>query len=304
VDPERAILSRRTFLGGLAAGAVLLSACGGPDLKAVPALDRTRVAYGPLPDQEGDLTLPRSGGPWPVLVLIHGGYWKPGLDRSTLAPLGESLGRLGYAVWNIDYRTIGADGGGWTGTFDDVCTAIDHLATLAPTSGLDLQRVVAVGHSAGGHLALWSAVRARAAAAGLGTQPVVPVSAVLSFAGVPDLLTAGLAQGGGNAGDLRLAVHDLLGGSPADVPERYAAASPRQLLPLGVPQLLVHGGVDDRVPIEQAREYRTASTSMGDTTLMIEVPTGDHGDVTRPDHPAWPQVVSWLSDVTARSGPA
>jgi acetyl esterase/lipase len=298
-------MSRRAFLGGLAMGAALLTACGGEVPEPGVELDRRRVAYGSHPRQQGDLTAPRSGDPAPVLVLIHGGYWKPGMDRQILAPLGESLSRLGYAVWNIDYRTIGADGGGWPETFDDVATAIDFLASVAHSSRLDLDRVVTVGHSAGGHLALWSAARGRAPeratrpdapGSSLRPRPVVPVTGVLSIAGVPDLVAAASTTAGGNVGELRQAVTELLGGTPEAVPERYAAASPRRLLPLGVPQLLIHGDRDDRVPIDQARTYAAAATAAGDPARLLEVPGGDHGDVARAESPARPALVSWLGD--------
>jgi acetyl esterase/lipase len=298
---SRAAVSRRTFLGGLAAGAATLVSCGRPTSETSISLDRQTVAYGVDPAQVGDLTLPLTGESHPVLVLIHGGYWKPGLDRTTLGPLGESLGRLGYAVWNIDYRTVGTDGGGWPGTLADVGTAIDHLATLPADKRLDLAHVVTVGHSAGGHLALWAAARGRLDQPPLDVKPLVRIKGALSLAGVPDLVMAATVPGGGNAGDLRQAVLDLLDGSPDAVPDRYAEASPRELLPLRVPQLLVHGARDDRVPIEQAQTYAAAASAAGDAVRLVEVPTGDHGDITRADRSAWPDVVAWLSEITGRA---
>jgi acetyl esterase/lipase len=300
--PPRATVSRRTFLGGLAAGAATLTSasCGRPTPETGISLDRLQVAYGADPAQIGDLTVPLTGESRPVLVLIHGGYWKPGLDRTTMAPLGESLGHLGYAVWNIDYRTVGTDGGGWPGTFADVGLAIDHLATLPADKHLDLAHVITVGHSAGGHLALWAAARGRLDEPPLDARPLVRIKGALSFAGVPDLVMAATAPGGGLGGDLRHAVLDLLDGAPDAVPDRYAQASPRALLPLGVPQLLVHGSRDDRVPVEQAQVYSEAAAAAGDAVRLVEVPTGDHGDITRADRVAWPDVVAWLSDVSGR----
>jgi acetyl esterase/lipase len=314
-DPAEATHDRRSFLGTLIAGAVLLGAgaCGGPaPVPEATVYDRQRMPYGAHPRQTGDLTVPRSKGPHPVLVLIHGGYWKPGVDRSTLVPLAEALSRRGYAVWNIDYRTIGADGGGWPGTFDDVAAAIDHLASIGPPVGLDLSRVAAVGHSAGGQLALWATARERVAArspavpagtappgsALAGIRPVVSVQGAVSLAGVPDLAAAASVTGAGHPGELRRAVVDLLGGSPDQVAERYALASPRELLPLGVPQLLVHGLRDDRVPVQQARDYTAAAQRAGDHIRLIELPTGDHGDIARHDRPAWPDIEAWLDTVT------
>jgi dipeptidyl aminopeptidase/acylaminoacyl peptidase len=133
------------------------------------------------------------------------------------------------------------------------------------------------------------------------TRPVVTVNGVVSLAGVPDLAAAASTTGEGNQQELRRAVVELLGGSPEAVPERYAQASPHALLPLGVPQLLVHGSRDDRVPVQLSRDHTAAATKAGDRVRLVEVPTGDHGDVTRADRPAWPQVVAWLDELAGRT---
>lgn len=293
---ERSVAAtgRRRFLAGLAAAGLAVS-CDRLGPEGAVSLERRQVAYGADPRQVGDLTVPLDSDPHPVLVLIHGGYWAPGLDRTTLGPLSDALARLGYAVWNVDYRTAGTDGGGWPGTFEDIGSCIDHLATLPPDRHLDLARVVTVGHSAGGHLALWAVARGRVPPP-LGGRPLVRTQGAVSFAGIPDLVAAATAPGGGNVAALRAAVVDLLGGGPDVVADRYAAASPRALVPLGVPQLLVHGSRDDRVPVEQARAYAEAAAAAGDPVRLVEVPTGDHGDITRDDRSAWPDVMSWLGD--------
>jgi acetyl esterase/lipase len=242
------------------------------------------VAYGDHPDQVANLHLPAADGPFAAVALIHGGFWRAGWDRTTLTPLARELASRGFAAWNVEYRRVGQAGGGWPGTFADVAAAIDHLAGLA---AVDDARVVTLGHSAGGHLALWVAGRAQAAAAP-GGPPRVQPRGVVGLAAVSDLISgheAGLGNG---------AVADLLGGTPADVPERYASSSPAALCPLGVPQLLVHGGLDESVPVAQSRTYAGRARAHGDDVELVELPDADHFDVIDPGHAAWRVVTDRL----------
>ena len=244
------------------------------------------VAYGAHPEAVGNLHLPaREGGPWPVVVLVHGGFWRARWDRTTLTPLACDLAARGYAAWNVEYRRVGQEGGGWPGTLADAAAAVDHLAALEE---VDAGRAVAVGHSAGGHLALWLAGRPRLPAGAPGAAPAVRLRAAVSLAGVADLeraQRAGLGDG---------AVADLLGGGPDDVPGRYAVASPAALLPLGAPHVLVHGALDEVVPPEQSRRYAEAARAAGDDVELVELPESDHFDVIDPDGDAWAAVVERL----------
>jgi acetyl esterase/lipase len=244
-----------------------------------------QIAYGDHPDQVGNLHEPAGEGPWPTVVLIHGGFWKWGWDRTLMTPLAHDLARRGYAVWNIEYRRVGQEGGGWPGTLEDAAAAIDHLAELA---AVGTGRVVTVGHSAGGHLAVWLAARHRLPAGAPGAMPRVRPGAAVSQAGVVDLVR-------GDADDLGPgACAALLGGSADEVPDRYAVASPAALLPLGVPVLLVHGSRDVDVPVLQSRAYEAAARAAGDEVELVEVPDADHFDVVEVDHPAWLAVVERL----------
>jgi acetyl esterase/lipase len=235
------------------------------------------VRYGDHPDQVANLHLPaREGGPWPVVVVVHGGFWRERWDRTTTTPLARDLAARGYLAWNVEYRRVGQEGGGWPGTVDDVSAAVDALADVEQA---DLDRVVAIGHSAGGHLALWLGARRDAR---------VRVGASISLAGVADLERAA-RDGLGNG-----AVAEFLGGLPNDVPERYAAASPAAVLPLGVAQLLVHGTDDTIVPPTQSRDFAQAAHSAGDVVELIEVAGADHFDVIDPRSPAWEVVVERL----------
>ena len=187
-----------------------------------------RHAYGPHRSQYAELFRPPSAAPaagFPVAVVVHGGFWKAPYGCALTHDVCTDLAGRGWAAWNLEYRRLGrVDGGGWPATFADVAEGIDALAGV---EGLDLRRVVAIGHSAGGHLAVWAATR---------EAPRVPLTAVVAQAGVVDLRMASersLSDG---------VVHRLLGGTPDEVPDRYAAASPAERLPAGLPLLLTHGG--------------------------------------------------------------
>lgn len=242
--------------------------------------DNGRVQrYGPGKAQFGELWLPDGPGPHPVVVLIHGGFWRAEYGLDLMDGLAEDLTRRGFAAWNIEYRRVGGGGGGFPATLDDVGAAVDHLATMAATHHLDLGRVTTVGHSAGGQLALWVASRPDAK---------VKVAKAISLAGVTDLVEADRVRLGGDA------VRQLLGGRADDVPDRYAAASPAAHLPLGIPQVLVHGTADDLVPVSFSREYAAAARRAGDDVDLVELDGADHFAVIDPQSKAWSEVVARL----------
>ena len=243
-----------------------------------------RLAYGDDAQQFGELYLPDGPGPHPVVILIHGGFWRAPYDLTLMSGLAQDLARRGIAAWNIEYRRVGDAGGGWPGTLQDVAHAADYLHTVAATYALDLHRVVPIGHSAGGQLAFWLAGRPLMAAdsplAALATSPLNYAGAV-SLAGALDLEhTWRLNLGKGAAAE-------FLGGAPREVPERYAAASPAALLPLGVPQVLLHGTSDDRVLLEVSQAYARKARAAGDPVTLIELPGADHFVLIDPTSAAW-----------------
>lgn len=241
------------------------------------------VRYGDHPDQVANLHLPAGDdGLWPVVVLVHGGFWRERWDRTTTTPLARDLAQRGYLAWNLEYRRVGQVGGGWPGTFEDVSAGVDALEQVEHA---DRAHVVTVGHSAGGHLALWLAAR---------RAPRVRVCAAVSLAGVADL-EGGARENLGNG-----AVEALLGGAPDQVPERYAATSPTALVPLGVPQLLVHGAGDTTVPPQQSSGYARTARAAGDDIDLVEVPGADHFDVIDPGHAAWAAVLERLPQLLAQ----
>ena len=131
-------------------------------------------AYGPGTDRFGELWRPAGDGPWPVVALLHGGFWRARRTLELMRPLAADLAGRGFAAWNLEYRRVGQPGGGWPGTFQDVAAGLDHLAELAGREPLDLDRLVVAGHSAGGHLALWSAARPGLPAGAPGRARVAP----------------------------------------------------------------------------------------------------------------------------------
>lgn len=240
------------------------------------------VAYGDHPDQVANLHLPAGGArPWPCVVLLHGGFWRTGWDRTLMTPLAVDLARRGLAAWNLEYRRVGQAGGGWPGTLADVAAGLDRLAEM---DGVDATRIATCGHSAGGHLAVWLAARHRLPAGAIGADPVVRPVAAVAQAGVLDLHRGHEERLGGGA------VEALLGVPDAHA-ERYATASPAALAPLGVDQLLVHGTADDVVPVTQSRIH----AALDPRAVLAEVEGGDHFDVIDPGHEAWRDTVAWLS---------
>jgi acetyl esterase/lipase len=245
--------------------------------------------YGPERSQLGDLHLPPGEGPYPVIVLIHGGSWRKRYGRRVMRALAADLLARGFAVWNIEYRRIG-EGGGWPATFADVAAAIDCLEGLHPA--LDLAQVQAVGHSAGGHLALWAAGRDRLPAGAPGAvagRPRVPLQRAISLAGVCDLAGAYADWHGG-------AVRELMGGSPERLPDRYAVADPLRRVPLSQPALLVHGVADETVSVRLSRRYAEAASAAGAEIELVEIegPAGEHRAFIYPDGPAWGAVAERL----------
>lgn len=249
----------------------------------MPSIETVR--YGPLPDQVVDLTFPATSERPPLVVLLHGGFWRAAFDRLHVRVVADALTAQGYAVANVEYRRVGA-GGGWPTTFVDVAAAVDALE-VALQDRVDLGSVAYVGHSAGGHLALWAALRDRLPAGAPGRADRPPrVRCVVALAPVADLVAVdrlGLSRG---------AVAELLGGGPADVPERFAATDPAVLGAPAATTLVVHGRLDDTVPVGVSRDY-CRRTGVG----LVEVPGAGHFELIDPASDAWPVVLGAIGDV-------
>jgi acetyl esterase/lipase len=244
--------------------------------------------YGPHRSQRADLYLPLGAGPHPVMVLIHGGSWHKRYGKVVMRGLAADLVRRGWAVWNIEYRRLG-EGGGWPATFEDVAGAIDHLATL--TQPLDLDSVSVLGHSAGGQLALWAAARDQLQPGTLGAAPALVFKRAIAQAGVCDLAGAYRLWRGG-------AARALMGGSPEQVPERYAVGDPLAHVPLPMPVLLVHGVQDETVSIELSRRFARHSLAEAGSVELVEIEgeAGRHRAHVDPRGAAWAAVAQWLCE--------
>jgi acetyl esterase/lipase len=252
----------------------------------------TIIPYGPTLRQRGELFLPQGKAPHPVVVLIHGGCWLADLPGPELTDYAAAdLQARGFAVWNIDYRRVGDPGGGYPGIFRDIADGFDLLGTLGPANGLDLTRVVAVGHSAGGHLALWAAARSRLPKnSPLYRANPLRLRGVVSLAGILDLedyRIHGPSYCGGPS-----TIDRLLGLATTTHPDVYADTSPARLLPIGIPYLLVSGTLDPIVPPAFADRFSAKARAAGDAPREFTVPHAGHFELIDSRSPAWRLIVA------------
>jgi len=256
------------------------------------------LRYGDDAEHIIDVRLPSvpdlaAAGPAPIVVMLHGGFWRAPFDRIHTRPLADAMAEAGFVTATPEYRRTGQAGGGWPGTLDDVGAALDALPSLLESAApgrADPSRVVLAGHSAGGQLALWAASRERLRTAGRGASGAagLRVSGVVALAPVADLVTADRTDLDGDA------VRLLLGGSHDAVPDRYGSADPVQLVPIGVRMIVLHGTADPWVPLEQSQAFVAAATAAGDDVVLTELPGQDHYALIDPLTPAWPQVLAAL----------
>lgn len=264
-----------------------------PDLleRPRPAPSAT-IAYGKDPLQMVDLWLPRGVGPHPTVLMVHGGCWTTEIaDRSIMNWIADDLAKRGIAVWNIDYRGVDRPGGGYPGTFLDAAAAADALRTHAARYNLDIEPLVATGHSAGGHLALWLAARARLPATSkLRTPDPQKITGVVSLGGLPDLEEAARAPGSGCGTEV---IAQLTGGSFADT-------SVPRLAPLGIPQVLVNGRQDRIIPTAYAEGYAAPMRAAGDSVAVRMLDATGHVELIAPDTAAWKVAVEEIERFLGR----
>lgn len=231
------------------------------------------IAYGTDRNQFGEIRLPKSAGPFPLVVNIHGGFWRARYDLTHAGHLCAALTAKGLATWNVEYRRVGNAGGGWPGTFDDVRNAYRFLPQFAHRYNLDLAKVLVIGHSAGAELALCLAAH----------EPAL--KHVIALGGVVDLQ---------QAWDLHLgndAVIEFLGGNPSQTGEVYREADPMRLsLPPTTKQWLIHGMDDDVVPSVLSRNYAEQREKRGEDVHYLEISGAGHFDLIDPRSNAWPKI--------------
>lgn len=239
----------------------------------LPSLPETaKISYGPAPQQHAELRLPEGAGPFPVVVVIHGGCWVEYATAEYTRHIASALTKEGWATWNLEYRRANDEGGGFPGTFRDAVSGVDALAGAASKYHLDISKAVVIGHSAGGQLALYSAHKSK-----------LPLRGAISLGGIVDMRA--YSKGGPKdcvSGELR-----VMGGAPDQHPERYAEVSPAELLPLRVPHVLVWGGQDTIVPQSLFTDYEARSKAE-----IVRVPQANHHALCSADGPGWSQIVA------------
>jgi acetyl esterase/lipase len=251
------------------------------------------VQYGKDPHQFAELRFPPGAGPFPLLFVIHGGFWLAAHDLQHISPLCVELTSLGIATCSLEYRRVGHEGGGWPGTLLDVANGAEYFRQLlSQDRRVDIGRAAVIGHSAGGHLALWLGGRHRLPKGSVlhgGQRPWL--TAAISLAGVADLRGAWDSNLGSGA------VERLIGGSPNRYPERYSGASPIELLPMGVRQVLIHGREDNTVPIIQSERFVQKARAEGDEASLLPLEGIGHFELIDPTSGAWEAVAGSVSEV-------
>jgi acetyl esterase/lipase len=282
-----AVLGAFAATSAMAEPASVQAYMGQPQIKA-----DARIAYGASPVQVVDLFLPKGRGPHPVVVLIHGGCYLAeyqGLPQTS--GIAADLAQRGYAVWNVEYRKLGEPGAGYPGTFLDVADAVDRIRAEASRYHLDTAKVVALGHSAGGHLALWAAARHRLPrSSSLWRADPLPIRAVVSLGGIGDLKGQGDVFAGACGPE---PIPTIIGKAIRENP--YADTSPAELLPLGARVVMISGAFDHVMPPFTGRAFVQKLRKAGDSADVMAIPDAGHFDVVMPTTKAWKTVAATLA---------
>jgi acetyl esterase/lipase len=262
-----------------------------------------RLAYDKNPLQFGELRLPEGAGPFPIAILVHGGCWSAKLgnlpERVTsfelLRPIAAALARAGIASWNVEYRRLGNEGGGWPGTFLDLSRATDLLRELAPRYRLELMHAVAIGHSSGGQLAVWLAARGKLPKSSLlYVSSPLALKGVVSVDGPPDLEADRAIEQSVCGGPV---ITQFVGGTPAEFPNRYREGSASGLLPIGVRQEILVADKHGAEWMGLFKQYVTAAEKAGDPVRMPIMEGAGHFDGINPQAPAWETVMTSVRSV-------
>lgn len=252
------------------------------------------VPYGEEDLQIGELRTPlTTKDTFPLVIFIHGGCWLSDYNLDHVSTVCADLVKEGYAVWTPEYRRVGNEGGGYPNTFKDIQAGVDFARTLADIYPLDLEKVVIMGHSAGGHLALWLATQQNLAKnSRLYNANPLPIKGVISLAGITDLKAYDAI---GN--DCSTAVAKLMGGTAEKMDSRYYKGSPIHLLPADVPLRLIHGAKDAIVPIGQSETFAKKAAAKGVDVKVLTIEEGGHFDMVSPYSEAWSVIKKELAEL-------
>lgn len=279
-------------------------AASGPLLTWPDLLNRQRPApdhvirYGEQAQQVVDLYLPAGNGPHPVVIMIHGGCWSQPWDRGLMNWISDDLRRRGIAVWNIDYRTLGeADRSAYPTLFEDVAAAADALRTHAAQYRLDTARVVSVGHSAGGHLALWLAGRRNLPTGHFANRNPLPIHAAISLGGLQDLELAERPPGSGCGTEV---VGRLIGRTLPGRSDPFADTSVPRMGALRIPQVLINGNQDRIIPTHFAEDYAGQMRALGDDVRVRMIDATGHVELVAPESAAWAAAVEEIMRALGR----
>ncbi len=248
----------------------------------------SRIRYGSGPQHFAELRIPQGQGPFPFLFVIHGGFWQSAYDLSHIGHLCAAFTHVGIITCNIEYRRLGNTGGGWPGTFQDLGLATDYvLETLSSDPRVDSAKRAVIGHSAGGHLALWLVSRHRIPKdSPLHSAEKYRLGSAVALAGVCDLRNAWKQRLGNGV------VARLMGGAPDQYPDRFDAGSPIELLPSGSKQVLIHGTADNIVPISQSERFVERAEQLGEQPTLVKLEGVGHFELIDPESDAWSTVAA------------
>ena len=295
-----------SLLPAVLLGAILTASAAPMKLDTYLALrgpaPTAKLAYGPAPSQYAELFVPPGAGPFPVAVLVHGGCWTSKFGGIIqFRNMAGALAARGIAVWNVEYRRVDEEGGGYPGMYLDMHAALDLLASQAPKHGLDLERIVAVGHSAGGQLVQWIAGRSRIPASSpLYRANPLKVDRIVSLGGLADLRhEAALIKSSCDRDLVQLA------GSPSSTrPDVLADTNAADLMPNGSRTWLVTGALDTISPPRVAHDYATRAKAAGDRAEVVILPEASHYDEVAATSPAWPQVLGVIEEALGQPAAA
>ena len=251
------------------------------------------VPYGDEELQFGELRTPLTQDTFPLVIFLHGGCWLSDYNLEYLSAAAGDLVKDGYAVWTPEYRRVGDEGGGYPNTFKDIQASVDFVRTLADIYPLDIDNVVIMGHSAGGHLALWLATQGNLSAkSSLYNPNPLPLKGVISLAGITDLVAYDKT---GN--DCSTAVAKLMGGQANEMKSRYFESGPINLVPSNIPTRLIQGEVDNIVPMSQGDTYAIKAKAAGEDVKVVTIKGGGHFDMVSPYSTAWKAIKTELAEL-------